>query len=145
MLCTFGALAVDGWTVRDIHRCLRTMYEMTSQLSSSSRRSKVCRRTCVVFLTTHGNTMNYDVRGSKLADLMMSARRCVASSRVLTLTSTNSVSDVWRHFTLLAILQSSTSTGFYIKFLYLNHGPKSSYVSWMTILVPHCVHVCICI
>ena len=75
---------------------------------------KVWHRTCVVFLTTHGNTMNYDVRGSKLADLMMSARRCVASSTVLTLTSTYSVSDVWRHFTLLTFpkqaqhLQDST-------------------------------------
>jgi len=64
---------------------------------------KVWRRTCVVFLTTHGNNMNYDVRGSKLADLMMSASRCVVSSTVLRLTSTYSVSDVWRHFTLLSI------------------------------------------
>jgi len=86
---------------------------------------KVWHRTCVVFLTTHGHTMNYDVRGSKLADLMMSARRCVASSTVLTLTSTYSVSDVWRHSTLLTI-PSSTSNGFNIKFLYLNHGPESS-------------------
>ena len=65
---------------------------------------KVWRRTCVVFLTTHGHDMNYAVRGSKLTHLMMSARHCVASSTVLRLrSSTYSVSDIWRHFTLPSI------------------------------------------
>jgi len=124
VLWTVRSLVVDGWTVRDFCRCLRTMYVMTSPLSSSSRQFKsltshVCRvpyytRTWYELCCQRFEAYTLNDVGKTLCRQLDSFK-----TKIINILSLRHLKTFHATF-----YKSSTFTGFITKYLYLNHGLK---------------------